>query len=264
MWTGYLLLAAVASLGSIASAPFLTPDIYRPAAALLMAATALGVAVFWPMVRLSQMCPPESPRRAVVLDSFAILLPLHATIWPQAMPALSSWDASVVAAVACHSTAWLAFTGGVLAFALIDIRQRESVGGRISAKRASWMLLILLLCIAGPLAMMLRGMSSGPPMPERSQAWFMLMSPVSAIFEITRDRSWLGTPAVVQPDHWRACGLILAAAGVAWLCATLRGLHPRVDHGHPQPPDAPPNHDPQAAPAALPGPVVEHDRPAFN
>ncbi len=264
MWTGYLLLATVASLGSIASAPFLAPDIYRPAATLLLAATALGVAVFWPMVRLSQQLVFTSAPRGVFLDSLAILFPLQATIWPQAMSALSNWDWSVTAVIAAQSAAWLGLIGAVLALALQDIHGHEGRHGRVTMRRGVWMVVILGIGFAGPLAIVVRsllGLASG----ERIRMWLTLVSPVTSVFEVTRDRSWLGRNAVAQPEHWRAAQMIAVAALTLWLVAIIRGLTTRVERrggGPTLPEQAESGPGPSGPEEAVP--VVGPDRTAFN
>lgn len=220
MWTGYLLLTTVACLGPITSALFLTPDIYRPAASLLLACSALGVALFWPMIRLSQQAPYGRATRAAFVDAVAIFFPLQATIWPQAMPALSSWDVSITAAVASVSTAWLALTGALLAIALAHTASAERSGHPAPVRRAVWMSLFVALAFGAWLVGMASG-TLGPAAPSQSGSTLALWSPASAVFEITSDRSWLGRAAVVLPLHWRSALGVGLAAAITWTAAFL-------------------------------------------
>ncbi len=220
MWTGYLLAATVACLGPITSAHFLTPDIYRPAAILLLVATALGVAVFWPMIRLSQEPPPRPASRAVVLDSIAIFFPLQATVWPQAMPALSNWDMSIAAAVAASATAWLALTGAVLSMALGHVASAKRRGRSTTLRRAGWMVVFLGLGLGASLAGL--GTPAGDAKPDRYGLSMSVWSPASTVLEVTRDRSWLGRAAVVQPEHWRGVLVIAGIAAALWTVVLVR------------------------------------------
>lgn len=220
MWTGYLLLATIACLGPIASAQFLTPDIYRPAASLLLAAAALGITVFWPMIRLSQQVPRDRPSRAVFLDSIAMFFPLQAIIWPQAMPALSSWDFTIAAAVAVNCTAWLLVTGAILTFAICHVASCERQGVPAPSRRMLWMVVILIVSFGGWAV----GVGFGSPAAAGHRAVgepLSVWSPASVVFEITRDRSWLGRSAVVQPQHWRSALVLTCVAGGLWAIALM-------------------------------------------
>jgi hypothetical protein len=212
MWTGYLLLSTVACLGPITAAMFLTPEVYRPAAALLLVVTALGITIFWPMVRLSQEMPAGRPSSAVALDMIAVFFPLQATIWPQIIPALSDWDAPIALAVSFHCTAWLALTGAVLTAALGHVGRLEARGERAPTARTLWTVVFLALSLgASLLTLLLSRPTLHGSVPSGSTLW----AAAPGIFEITRDRAWLGRAAAVQPEHWRfALGVLLIAAGL--------------------------------------------------
>lgn len=215
MWTGYLLLATAAALGPIAATHFLTPDVYRPAATVLMVSACLGVVVFWPMIRLSQEVPDRRVSRSVLLDMLAILVPLQATIWPQAIPALANWDVQVAGAIAVHSVAWLAATGGLLTIALLHARHSERSRGWTRGVRTAWMAGFVVLASAGWAVSVI--VASSPPLVETVGP--ALWSPASAVMDMTSDRSWRGRPAVIVPEHWRAAALVGVFACAAWLWA---------------------------------------------
>lgn len=230
MWTGYLLLATAAALGPITSTHFLTPDIYRPAATLLLVAACLGVVVFWPMVRLSQEIPGRSIAGSVLLDILAILVPLQATIWPQAIPALAHWDVQVAAAISAHSVAWMMATGGVLAIALLHVRHCERAFGWNQLLRSGWMAFFVALACAGWGVSVLMTLNQTPQAVVRPALW----SPATAVFDMTADRSWYGRAAVIGPEHWKASGLVAAVAACVWIAAAaleyaLSGTGPGTD-----------------------------------
>jgi hypothetical protein len=49
-----------------------------------------------------------------------------------------------------------------------------------------------------------------------------MLSPISGVFEITRDRSWSGRPARAAPEHWAAIGLVWIVATLLWSAALAR------------------------------------------
>lgn len=220
MWTAYLLIATIACLGPVTAAHYLTPDVYRPAAALLMAAALLGVTIYWPMIRLSQQLPNQRPSRSMFLDSIAIFFPLQATIWPQAMPALSSWNATITAAVALHATAWLAIIGSVLCLALVHITRGEALGISTQLRRTGWMGVCVLLTFAAAVHAFFTGAFDHLGTPSSAPPTY-IWSPASVVFDITADRSWLGVSAQVQPIHWWS-GMVLLLAGVCtWILTVV-------------------------------------------
>jgi hypothetical protein len=219
MWTAYLLIATIACLGPVTAAHYLTPDVYRPAAALLMAAALLGVTVYWPMIRLSQQLPGHRPSRSIFLDSIAIFFPLQATIWPQAMPALSSWNATITAAVALHATAWLAIIGSMLCLALVHIARGEAAGFSTQLRRTGWMGACVLVTFAASGYAFINGAFEHLGTPTSAPPTY-IWSPASVVFDITADRSWLGVAAQVQPIHWWS-GMVLLLAGVCMWILTI-------------------------------------------
>ncbi len=219
MWTAYLLIATIACLGPVTAAHYLTPDVYRPAAALLMAAALLGVTIYWPMLRLSQQLPNQRPSRSIFLDSIAIFFPLQATIWPQAMPALSSWNATITAAVALHATAWLAIIGSVLCIALVHITRGEAAGISTQLRRTGWMGVCVLLTFAAAVYAFFTGAFDHFGTPTSAPPTY-IWSPASVVFDITADRSWLGVSAQVQPIHWWS-GMVLLLTGVCMWIVTV-------------------------------------------
>lgn len=153
LWILYLLGAAVISFGSSGSILQPTGDMYRYATQLLFILAALGVAIFWPMLRLSQ-ASPASPRRAILMDLFVLLPPLHCVIWPQLFDWLTQWSLPLVSAIAAAFTAWAFLVGAILAIALgaDPSHPRNHTPGDLprSERRSLWMVAFLALAILGP------------------------------------------------------------------------------------------------------------------
>lgn len=213
LWTIFLALSTMICLASLAARGATSYESYRPAARSLLTIVAIGLTVLWPMVRLSQ-----SPARSAVAawvwkDLVVLLVPAQAVIWPQSFPFLAKWPAEVVACVAAMLSAWAILTGAFLAWASTLIR-RETFGG----PRRAWLMLISLGMIsAGPLlgwpfhASGRVGDSSGT-----FDGW-RAASPLTAVFEFTRDRFWTGEPARVVREHWWAVGIVAFSALLAWI-----------------------------------------------
>ncbi len=214
-WILFLFGATVVSVGAVGTFGLLSADVYRPAAQVMMEITAVGLAVLWPMVRLSQEAP-RSPTRAMTQDIIVILGPVQAMVWPQALAWMAAWPMSVVTCLDLFLSGWCVAMGGLLAVYF----QRPVL------RRWAMMALILLLVLAGPLAAVLRrpspSMMADPALSEPPVAWLMT-SPLTGVYEITRDRSWTGQLARVDARHWTGVGLTWGAALLTWTLAGWLG-----------------------------------------
>lgn len=241
LWTTYLAVATVAMLSSLIAYGGADHDIYRPAARALLAVTAVGVVVLWPMVRLSQVRPPEGPCAAVAKDLVVILSPVQAIVWPQAFFVLADWPLEVVAVLAAMLAAWGVVIGAVLAVALHAVAGDETtpIGSRRSwPARAAWMVVIIALVSSGPLIGLLAGPAARAPVdePGRVSAW-ALTSPITAVFEIARDRPWSGKPAEARPAHWWATAIVGVFGLLAWVGALSVGPRRNPPGQNPNTPD---------------------------
>lgn len=241
LWTTYLAVATVVMLTSLIAFGGADHDVYRPAARALLAVTAVGIVVLWPMVRLSQVRPPEGPSAAVAKDLIVVLAPVQAVIWPQAFVVLAHWPLEVVAALAAMLAAWGVLIGAVLVVALQAVTgERAAPRGprRAGAARGVWMLVIIALVASGPLIGLLVGPGTGDPFeePGRVSAW-ALTSPVTAVFEIARDRPWSGWPAEARPAHWWTTTIVGGLGLLAWAGALSVGPRRYRPVSTPEPPD---------------------------
>lgn len=214
-WTLYMLLATIGAFWSIGAPTAQDAMSLRPAARTVLAAITIGIAVLWPMLRLSQ--PERHPTlrwalRSVGQDLFVLLVPAQAVIWPQI--AMAGWPVGVVGALACGLTAWGFLLGAVLVIAYVTPH----------LSRWWWMLLFVVIAGVGPLVAL------GPARGVGDQSdfgWWWMTSPVTTGFEITRDRPWTGASAAVSSGHWGAIGGVALAAGLAWMVLSAAGLFRR-------------------------------------
>lgn len=219
-WTVYLMLATMGSLAPAMSMGRFEPDVYRPAARILMAMVVVGLCVLWPMFRASQSPVTRSPARFVVRDMAVVLLPALTLVWPQVY--LAGWSADVVGALTCLMIAWTLLVGCVML--LWHASGSEGVGARAVVMAAS------LGLVAGvPLVLWRTGaMVTSPPGIGVTPGW--MWSPVTAAWEVLRDRSWTGRPAWVWAPHWSwAVRLLIVAVGAFVLCVwSSVGKGPRI------------------------------------
>ncbi len=218
LWTLFLMLATLVMFASLSASPSVTPEVYRPAARTLLLSVTLGITLLWPMTRLSQLPPRKAPVSAVLKDLVVLLLPVQALVWPHALGMLSGWPVSVVAAVALTIAAWALVTGGVLAVALATMRPDAGAG-----VRGAWMGVFVALSAGLPLWLLISGaydVVEGAAMvdPPRGR----MLSPLTALIEVTRDRAWSGRSALVGPGHWRPLLATLTMGGL-WL-GVARGI----------------------------------------
>ncbi|MBK7404870.1 MAG: hypothetical protein IPJ41_09615 [Phycisphaerales bacterium] len=214
-WTLYLLLATISAFWRVGAPGAHDPSALRPAARAVLAATAVGVALLWPMARLSQLRPSVRFRavmRAVWQDMVVVLVPAQAVIWPQI--AMAAWPVSVVGALAASICAWGLLGGALLTLALWTRRPA----------RGWWMLAFVTIAGIGPL------IALGPAGASPHSAdfdWWWMTSPITSGFEISRDRPWTGSAAAVGPGHWRAIGAVFGVAAGLWAILGVLGLFRR-------------------------------------
>lgn len=210
LWSSYLLGACVIALFTPASRLSFDPQQIRASCTLLLALILLGVAVFWPLVRLSQI-PARIPSRAAAIDLLIVLAPAATILAP--MRFLTRWSTDTILALSVSLTAWAFLFGGVIA---LFARTRSN----------TWRALAMLLCLAlaglAPLLGLLVAQSAAPELADAVRRASLLASPVSAPFAIAR----FPTPRAPNPDAlaWRTAFAPLALATLAWLAAVAIDL----------------------------------------
>ncbi|MEL6330725.1 MAG: hypothetical protein AAFR38_13810 [Planctomycetota bacterium] len=206
-WTVYLMAASVVSLGAGAPMMGLDPLSYRPGARKLVVLIAIGLAVLFPVLRLSQHAPPDRRLRSLLRDVLVMIAPPLALLWPQVF--LAGWPVSVVLALTACLLAWTLVAGGIVALVYAP-------GGKSAAARWIAAVAVVVVAFGGPAVLAARPSGREArlgPMP----GW--MLSPITGGYEIVRDRSWSGRPARVDGGHWSAIGMTGGLAGILWLGA---------------------------------------------
>lgn len=207
LWMIYLMVVTALMFASITGALSVSQTITRPAARVMLVATMFGIAIIWPMVRLSQRVPAQGTLASVLRDWVVIIVPMQAVVIPQMFPVLAGWSLGVVLAIDAFLCAWALVIAGLIAMSYRSIGERDH-GGR----RVLWMLLILLVILAAPVYGMLSGAGAQLGIRDARVGW--LMSPLTGIIELARDRNILGQSARIRAEHWRMIGAI-ACVGAA-------------------------------------------------
>ncbi len=220
-WILFLFGATLVSVGAFGVMGLLTADVYRPAARVMIEITAVGVAVLWPMVRLSQEAP-RHPLLAIAQDIIIMLGPVQAVLWPQALTWMAGWSIEVVACVDVLICGWAALIGGLLGVYFAAESRRVATAARLAPGRWAMMVAVIVLLGAGPLIAVVIGPVPGraiDPATAPVPVEWLMTSPLSGVYEITRDRSWTGQWAVVDERHWIGAALPWAVAAISWIGA---------------------------------------------
>ena len=210
LWSSYLLGACIIALFTPASRLSFDPQQIRASCTLLLALILLGVAVFWPLVRFSQI-PARVPSRAAAVDLLIVLAPAATILAP--MHFLTRWSTDTVVALSVSLGAWAFLFGGMVA---LGARTRSS----------TWRALAMLICLAlaglAPLLGLLIAQNAAPEQVDAVRRASLLASPVAAPFAITH----FPTPRAPNPDAlaWRLAFAPLAPASLVWLAAILLDL----------------------------------------
>ncbi|MDX2118412.1 MAG: hypothetical protein SFY96_09545 [Planctomycetota bacterium] len=216
MWTMFLLVATMGMLGGVLAGGVISYDVYRPAARILLIIAMVGIAILWPMARLSQVRPTETPIAAAFKDIVVILVPLQAVIWPQHW--LAAWAWQPLAALGAAMIAWVLLLGGVLALAMQGLAPKGEHVPRQEGTRTAWMSAIVFMSVA---ALVVRLASPGERAgtDERWSDVLGVLSPIGAVVELCHDRAWSGSAIAVSPAHWIGIGIVALAAVSLWLIA---------------------------------------------
>ncbi len=225
-WTFYLLLATMGAFWSIGATGVSDASSLRPASRSLLAAMAVGLVILWPMVRLSQERQGSGSSvvlkqaKLVIRDLLVLLIPAQAIIWPQVV--MAGWPVEVVGALSLAFVSWTVLIGGVLVVA----RSLDKPGPGV------WMAAIVAMCAVGPIAGLVAGSglqgTTGSGLDVGWLGGWWMSSPLTAGFELTRDRFWSGAAAAVSLGHWRAIALVGGIALVVWTIVLGWGLSGRA------------------------------------
>lgn len=222
LWLCFTLGCMGLTIGSVGLMGVLHAEVYRPAARIMVALIAVGIAIVWPMIRLSQDYPAR-PVRSAMIDFLVIFPPAILPIWPQCMPWMAGWPVASAAAVSLNVFGWAFLVAGLLGLVYTL--------GQLSLAPARWacMLVFLMLALAGPVMAVAMGMpaqSLAHSAKDTPTLW-MLTSPITSVFELARERSWSGAAIFPHEAHWAAGWIVLALGLMVWgLCLVVSPSNP--------------------------------------
>lgn len=196
LWSLYLMASALVTLLRVRSLTMPTTEQFGFGCRSMVLMVLVGVAVLWPMVRLSQQFPGRVGR-SLVADLVVLLIPVQAVVWPMGL--LTHWPVGVTAALVASIGAWGLLSSGLLACAF----SRGS-----AASRGGWMGLVALIALAGPAVLVVWPGAISPMV----SGMLMQGSPLTAAWAVT------GAPSGLAPvmQGWEWCvALAPGAAGLA-------------------------------------------------
>lgn len=228
LWTVFLTVIATTTLMRAAIGGRLDLAVYRAGLTTTLMVIATGIVVGWPLLRLSQARPRGGGVGTTFKDVLIVLVPLQAVLWPQAV--LAHWPLSLVAALDATLAAWTLLCGGVVALALgprtedpDGLPDAEALHSGLPRGRVAAMAIVIGLGAVGGAAAFVLDIALRP---DRSVhipgSWWMMLSPHTAIAELTRDRAEFGETARAQPAHLWATAAQTAAGLLLWVAAAAR------------------------------------------
>lgn len=226
LWVGFLVVATLFTLIGSGAAGVLTPESFRPNARLLLTGVALGGCLLWPMFRLCQRLPACGGVAACARDLLIVVIGSQAVVWPQRIQP-AQWPMESMLALAAFIPAWFLIVGGLLAWALGPgvrggsvrdaVPRTMEIGGGVRAAYMGAFVVLALGAAAGVAAMGAPSTESAAP---ARLGW--LASPVTGVYELTRERVWLGQLVTIESDHWVGIGLVAGVGVLAWIPALAR------------------------------------------
>ena len=222
LWMIYLMGATVVMFASMTQAHTISYSIARPAAKTMLVIVTIGFSVLWPMIRLSQQHPKSGHVWFALRDVIVLFLPLQAILWPLATRVLSQWPLSVVLALDLLCLCWLLLLAGVLSMGMRSIAYTDT-----PLNRSIWMGVVLIMVLAAPVAALLGPV--GVPIGVDAPRVGWVLSPISGVVELLRDREALGISAKVFPEQIRMI-LAVGCVGLALMliARALEVAHARV------------------------------------
>lgn len=221
-WSMYLLGTLAVSFGPLAGSSSTSIEAYRQASRSLSVYWMIGLFLLAPALRLCQVVS-KRPMLAAARDLLVLWVPVAALTLVQAISTLSDWPLAVVAAEASAMGAWAAVAMGVVALAAW---LEPAVGAAIARLGAAAVLVIAALgvpavLLAGGWLSLFEPRAVGAAAAGADRA--AMLSPLTAVWEVMRDRAWTGQPADVDAGHWRAIRVTFAVAIVPWVLAAIAG-----------------------------------------
>ncbi len=213
-WMMFLMGSTVLMFSSMSPAYSISTNITRPAAQRMLLGVFIGFTVLWPMIRFSQASVGSKHVRFFIRDAFVLYIPMQAVIWPQTFGILAAWEVEVVGAISALSLAWLILLAGVISLGTSSIDASKGS----SFARIVWMIVVLGIVFISPLLIGIQSIDSSTGIDQPRISW--MLSPISSIFELTRDRSGLGLGTKIYFEHWKMI-IAVFCTGIAMLMFAL-------------------------------------------
>lgn len=222
-WTLYLMAIVALMFAQGGALSTFSGESFRPTARVTMVLLMVGGLVLWPLVRLSQAKPRAGGTASTVRDLVVILVPAQALIWPQTW--LADWPLEIVMMLGALLFVWVLLIGGIIAIGLgpaevpSTLHALQLEGQEIGRRTRSWS---LIACLVAGLA----GLFVPPIFALDQAGWLQarpgwMASPYLSVFEVTRDRAWLGSGAAVGRIHWLWVSAVGLIGATVWLTAFI-------------------------------------------
>jgi len=222
LWLMYLLVVVLGGIAWLGRSSGLGVGAHRPTVRTLLLMTMIGIAVLWPMVRLSQVAPAWPRWRWVVADMFVVCGPVMLLVWPLSF--VSAWPPRVPMVLSAGVVVWTVVIGGLIACGLAGRPVGEGFGLASSGERgvvrvwagAGWMVVVVGVVLAGP--MVREGLVwMGASVP----GWVGLCSPMTFVGAVT-GRGFEAPPDVLALWTWGTLGWIGVVGVCVWVAAFVR------------------------------------------
>jgi len=171
---------------------------YTPAIREMLLCVTIGLMIGWPLLRLSQTCPPY-PIRQTLLDLVVLLGLLQVVVWPLRL--VTNWTPLRTAAIDATITGWHLLAGAMVAAAVATPNR----GPRVLV-----MIACVVMCLAGPVA-----------------AWLGVLTGINAMALVDLSPLMsvrtLGDGTSIHPTdlQWRLIAVLGFAAAAAWMALLL-------------------------------------------
>jgi len=197
---------------------------YESSVSRLLVLLAIGLAVVWPLFRLSAH-NRGAPRIIAFVDFVAMAFTLQVVLWP--MRISGQWSFTRLIALDWMLCAWSLIIAACIAMGTVGSVRRSSSSTKyelrnttvtpavrflhVNARRGLWMFIALLLSIVGPLLAIVLN-------PESSAAQEIFQwSPIAAAW-------WMSTHTLDQPEvsEWMRLSIITMVGLIAWFGLLLQ------------------------------------------
>ena len=187
---------------------------YTPGVRLMLLSIAAGLAVAWPLLRLSGPMRPR-PALQALLDLAVLLCLVQVVLWPLRL--VTPWPPGRAAAIDLCLAGW-----GLALAAVVAAGSGPGPQASLGVRRTVSMAVAIAMAAGGPLLVLLAGRSL-PFTEHPASAPLAAWSPATALWSLTAAGFEPPTPV-----EWRLAGTGLGVALAAWL---VLGMHRLVRRG---------------------------------